>query len=340
VDAALLMKGRRYNIFDIMERFSKFEEIEDACFTVQRKKVDQEQRHDQLLMENQHLEVQISQNSLKLRDLDSLKALGFGLAEFRMLRDIIIEVGEERGLIGNDAVKDFFQDLENYYYEYRRLRTNVSKLKAEKAQASASDTSNQIIGMFQNFFKQRSESLSESNPKYNPNTQVSGGEKKVKHVDNNDVASNHRPNSELQSESPAEILHSNKELQQEDDSYEISYKGQVIEREYTQNSNSKLEEQFNSALLSGSKMKIENEQVVLQDPKFRSRIRNSPSPSSPESYQVKSSTDFNLVSNGIPPNTMSYLAADPNESCPSLSSIQDGILNTLNRSMFGAVETN
>jgi hypothetical protein len=194
--------------------------------------------------------------------------------------------------------------------------------------------------MFQNFFKQRSESLSESNPKYNPNTQVSGGEKKVKHVDNNDVASNHRPNSELQSESPAEILHSNKELQQEDDSYEISYKGQVIEREYTQNSNSKLEEQFHSLLLSGSRMKIENEQVVLQDPKFRSRIRNSPSPSSPESYQVKSSTDFNLVSNGIPPNTMSYLAADPNESCPSLSSIQDGILNTLKRSMFGAVETN
>jgi len=44
VDAALLMKGRRYNIFDIMERFSRFEEIEDACFSVQRKKVDQEQK--------------------------------------------------------------------------------------------------------------------------------------------------------------------------------------------------------------------------------------------------------------------------------------------------------
>jgi hypothetical protein len=200
VDAALLMKGRRYNIFDIMERFSRFEEIEDACFSVQRKKVDLEQRHDHLLGENQHLEVQISQNSLKFRDLDSLKALGFGLAEFRMLRDIITEVGEERGLIGNDAVKDFFQDLENHYYEYRRLRTSVSKLKAEKAQASAVDTSNQILGMFQNFFKQRSESLSESNPKYNLNTEVSAGEKKVKHVDNNDVASNHGPNSELQSE--------------------------------------------------------------------------------------------------------------------------------------------
>ena len=191
------MKGRRYNIFDIMEQFSRFEEIEDACFSVQRKKVDLEQRHDHLLGENQHLEVQISQNSLKFRDLDSLKALGFGLAEFRMLRDIITEVGEERGLIGNDAVKDFFQDLENHYYEYRRLRTSVSKLKAEKAQASAVDTSNQILGMFQNFFKQRSESLSESNPKYNPNTEVSAGEKKVKHVDNSDVASNHGGNSEL-----------------------------------------------------------------------------------------------------------------------------------------------
>jgi len=154
------------------------------------------------------------------------------------------------------------------------------------------------------------------------------------------IRSNHGPNSELQSESPAEILHSNKELQQEDDSYEISYKEQVIEREYTQNSNSKLEEQFHSLLLGGSRMKIENEQVVLQDQKVRSRIRHSPSPSSPESYQVKSSTGVNLVSNGIPPNIMSYLAAEPNESCPSLSSIQDGVLNTLKRSRFGAVETN
>ena len=139
VEAALLMKERRYSIFEIMERFSKFEEIEDACLSVQRKKVNEELRHDQLLMENQNIEVQISQNSLKLRELISLKALGFGLAEFRMLRDIITEVGEERGMIGNEAVRNFFEDFRNYYYEYVQLRKSVSELRAEKAQLNAAE---------------------------------------------------------------------------------------------------------------------------------------------------------------------------------------------------------
>ena len=118
VDAALLMQERGYDIFEIIERFSKFEKIEDACVSVERKKVNAELKHDQLLMKNQDLEVQISLNSLKLRELVSLKALGFGLAEFRLLRDIITEVGEERGVIGNEAVKIFFEDLQNHYYEY------------------------------------------------------------------------------------------------------------------------------------------------------------------------------------------------------------------------------
>lgn len=111
VDAALLTKGRSYNIFDIIERFSTFEEIEDTCISVQRKKFDLEQENEHLLGNNQNLEVQISQNSLKLRELVSLKALGFGLAEFRMLHDNITKVGEERGLIGDKAVKDFFKIL-------------------------------------------------------------------------------------------------------------------------------------------------------------------------------------------------------------------------------------
>ena len=133
----------------------------------------------QLLMKNQDLEVQISLNSLKLRELVSLKALGFGLAEFRLLRDIITEVGEERGMIGNEAVKIFFEDLQNHYYEYLRLRESVSELRAEKAQLSALDSTNYFTSMFQDFFKPSSKGSTESNPKYKPNTDVNGSEKKA-----------------------------------------------------------------------------------------------------------------------------------------------------------------
>jgi hypothetical protein len=56
--------------------------------------------------------------------------------EFRMLRDIIIKIGEERDIIGNEAVKDFFEVLRNHYYDYVRLRESVAELKAKKAQLS------------------------------------------------------------------------------------------------------------------------------------------------------------------------------------------------------------
>jgi hypothetical protein len=132
INAALLMKERGYHIFEIMERFSKFEEIEDACVSVERKKFNAGLRYDQLIMENRDLEIQISQNSLKLDDLSSLKALGFGLAEFRMLRDIITEVGEEIGMFGNDAVRYFFEDLRKHYYEYVWLKKTCPNSRLKK----------------------------------------------------------------------------------------------------------------------------------------------------------------------------------------------------------------
>jgi len=62
-----------------------------------------------------------------------------------MLRDIITEIGEERDMIGNDAVKVFFEDLRNHYYDYVRLRESVAELKAEKAQLSARDVTITLV---------------------------------------------------------------------------------------------------------------------------------------------------------------------------------------------------
>ena len=319
------MKERRYDIFEIMERFSKFEEIEDACLSVQRKELDTELRHDQLLMENQDLEVQISQNSLKFRELVSLKALGFGLTEFRMLRDIITEVGEDRGMIGNEAVRNFFEDLRNYYYEYVQLRKSVSKLRAEIAQASAAaDTSNSVINMFQDILKPSSKSSTESDPKYKPIPEVNGSGKKVNPVDNNNVTSANGSNSEPQSDSTTtETLHSCEELHEGD---------KVVEGESIQeNPNSKLEVQLDSVSLSGSKdRKIENELVVPHDDKDRSRIRLHP-PSWSKSYRLKKSTGSNSVSNDYTPNTKSHLASEPNE---LLCRLQDDQTRDLLRNMF------
>ena len=180
VKATLLMKERGYNIFEIIEKFSEFEEIGDACAFIQLKEGEARIRHDQLTNENKALEVGISQNSLKLRELDTLRALGFGHDEFRILRNIITEVGEVIGLIGNDAVKSFFDDLRNYYYDYVRLRESISKLKAEKARLNAG--ADAIQNMFQNFVSSHSKTDSGSVPKYSSDAQVVEDDKTRKSV--------------------------------------------------------------------------------------------------------------------------------------------------------------
>jgi hypothetical protein len=326
VDAALLMKERGYDIFEIMERFSKFKEMENACMSVERKKVNAELRHDQLLMENRDLEVQIFHNSLKLHDLISLEALGFGLAKFRMLRGIITEIGEERGVSGNEAVNIFFEDLQNHYYEYVRLRKSVSELRAEKAQLNAKDTANYITNMFQNVLKPSSNGLTESNPKYKPNTEINGSP-----VISNNVTSAQGLNVDTTSETPL----SYGELQEGDDSLEIVYEDQIVERERTQeNPRIKSEVQFESASISGSKeRKIENDLIDPHDQKVRSRVRLRP-PSLPKPHQLKRSTESDSVSNGSTPSTEFYLASKPNELLPSLSRLQDAQASTILRNRF------
>ncbi len=126
--------------------------------------------------------------------------------------------------------------------------------------------------------------------------------------------------------------HSYEELCKGDDSCEISYEDQLVERERTQNPRTKSEVQLNSASLSGSKeSKIKNDLVVSHDQKVRSRIRLRP-PSMPKPYQSKRLTGGDSISKGCTPNTEFYLASEPNELWPSLS--QDDQTRTILRNMF------
>jgi hypothetical protein len=55
---------------------------------------------------------------IKIRELDELKSMGFGLWELKTLRNLIIELATESGEEaekGNE-VKRFIDDIENYNY--------------------------------------------------------------------------------------------------------------------------------------------------------------------------------------------------------------------------------
>ena len=188
--------------------------------------------------------------------------------------------------------------------------------------------------MFQDFFKPSSKGSTESNPKYKPNTDVNGSGKKVKPVDNNNMTSAQGLNVEPLSDTTSETPHSYEELQEGDDSHEISYEDQVVKREGTQeNPRSESEVQFDSASISGSKeRKIKNDLVDPYDQKVRSPSRLRP-PSLPKRHQLKRSIESDSISHGYT-NTEFYLASEPNELWPSLSHLQDEQTRAILRTMF------
>ncbi len=85
--------------------------------------------------------------------------------------------------------------------------------------------------MFQNFLKPSSKGSTESNPKYKPNAEVNGSEKKAKPVDKNNMTSAQGPNVEPRSDTTSETPPSYEEVQEGDDSHEIAYEDQIVERE-------------------------------------------------------------------------------------------------------------
>ena len=96
------------------------------------------------------LQEQVNANFQRLKVLDDLKRDGFGLPEFKQLRYLIDEIATQNGMYGNIAVKDFFEDMQEHYYDYLWLRKRVEDLKAEKARLSFSN----FLGMSFNGYQQ------------------------------------------------------------------------------------------------------------------------------------------------------------------------------------------
>jgi hypothetical protein len=141
--AANLLRERGYNISEIVEYFGQFQELRAACSELQRRSGEAT-----LELENKNLEIGQREELLKIysqriNNLIYLEGIGFGLSEFKQLRYLIQEIAEQQqqdGKVGNEAVKKFFDDLENHYYDYLWLRKRVDRLKAEKYKLDSTDS--------------------------------------------------------------------------------------------------------------------------------------------------------------------------------------------------------
>jgi hypothetical protein len=127
----------------------------------------------------------------------------------------------------------------------------------------------------------------------------------------------------------SENPHICEELQEGDESIEIAYEDQIVERERTQNPATRSEVQFGSTSLSGSKVgKNKNVLVVPHDQEDHSLNRQRP-PSLPKPHQLKSSTESDSISSGFTSNREFYLESEPNDSWPSLSHLLENQTKTL-----------
>ncbi|MPZ07542.1 MAG: hypothetical protein GEU26_14195 [Nitrososphaeraceae archaeon] len=78
------------------------------------------------------------------------------MPEFKQLRYLLAEVAIQEGLTPNAAVKKFFDDLQDHYYDYVWLRKRVAELKSERYRLSGVDVMSSLNQIFPGFFNSSS----------------------------------------------------------------------------------------------------------------------------------------------------------------------------------------
>lgn len=133
IELGRMVRGYGYSVREISERFSTMKELEDSLVALGNKLTHDAFRYDQLVRENSRLEEINSKNSLRLGQLVSLEEMGFGIAEFKQLRNILTEIAEARNMSTeeNAVVKRFIDSLRDHFYDYLDLRKTVQELESK-----------------------------------------------------------------------------------------------------------------------------------------------------------------------------------------------------------------
>ena len=72
------------------------------------------------------------------------------------MRYLLAEVATQEGLTPDAAVKKFFDDLQDHYYDYIWLRNRVAELKSERHRLSGVDVMSSLKQIFPDFFNSTS----------------------------------------------------------------------------------------------------------------------------------------------------------------------------------------
>jgi hypothetical protein len=142
VSALTFLEKRGFNVFEISEEYSRFDNIYKVCADLELKANLAGLRKSELEKQNEELEHEIAFNSQSM-------SLGFGLPEFTQLRYLLDEIAIQQGLSVKDAVKKFFENLQEHFYDYVWLSKRVAQLEEKKRRLDGQDFMTALSQMFQ-----------------------------------------------------------------------------------------------------------------------------------------------------------------------------------------------
>jgi hypothetical protein len=139
VDGARFFSDKNYSINEMLLTYSDYRKLLSVVADQKLTLNDLTDKSMRIKAESKAEEDLLQERRIKNAELDSLKKLGFGLRELKILHNLIIELATENGLSteNRDAVQKFISDIENHAYDYRHLRKAVENLKNFQAFSTA-----------------------------------------------------------------------------------------------------------------------------------------------------------------------------------------------------------
>jgi len=120
VESARFFSDNRYSASEMLRTFSSYKEMQlvngdQKAMLNMLKDTSQKVQWD-----NKAEEDLLQGRRLKNAELNSLKSMGFGLAELKTLRNLIVEFASENGqpTENGEAVRNFISNIEDHHYDY------------------------------------------------------------------------------------------------------------------------------------------------------------------------------------------------------------------------------
>src|ERR1051325_1882289 len=125
-----------YDVGKVIEEFSDLESARNDYWSYQESMPSLKKKYDDLNQECSMLEQSVNSCKQKLSLNNELQAMGFGIKELKLLRNIIQEIADANNIPPDQAQQKFYKDIEEQYDDKLGFESQLNKLRSEIATVS------------------------------------------------------------------------------------------------------------------------------------------------------------------------------------------------------------